>query len=212
MDKLDITLANIELGNAINNLDWDHGNDLLYQMVKENFLHSNKEVVLTKFLFIGRIYAAAVERRKIDDGLSNAQFYTDRLWPAIAKMKLDTEIEALRKGNPESMITIEKALKLHLLLMKQLKQITGVNKRSFVSKYLHFHLPQLYYIYDSRATKAIKKFSIEIRNEELGDVSKFADKTYADYYLRCRYINDRVNRLTKRKFSPRMIDNILLWS
>ncbi len=43
---------------------WDLGNKILYDMCKNNFAHKNNGVIIAKVLFIGRIYAAAIERRK----------------------------------------------------------------------------------------------------------------------------------------------------
>ena len=43
---------------------WDFGNNILYHLCKDNFQHEQEDVILTKVLFIGRIYAAAIERRK----------------------------------------------------------------------------------------------------------------------------------------------------
>ena len=37
---------------------------ILYHLCKDNFQHEQEDVILTKVLFIGRIYAAAIERRK----------------------------------------------------------------------------------------------------------------------------------------------------
>jgi len=42
------------------------------------------------------------------------------------------------------------------LTKKLFSKISGLNKRSLASKYLHFHVPELFYISDSRAYDAMR--------------------------------------------------------
>lgn len=53
--------------------------------------------------------------------------------------------------------TIEVSLKAHKDLMNVFNRISGMDKRSLSSKYLHFHAPDFFYIYDARAATAITK-------------------------------------------------------
>ena len=50
--------------NLISNYDWDFSNKVLYELCSNCPTHKIKYEVLAKIFFIGRIYAAAIERRK----------------------------------------------------------------------------------------------------------------------------------------------------
>jgi len=191
---------------------WDFGNDILYQLCRDNFLHISDDEILTKVLFIGRIYAAAVERRKNKLDEINDFFYLSTVVPAFKKSKIDKELDALRSMKVREIESIKSALQVHYYLTNMLKQITLLNKRSFSSKYLHFHLPELFYIYDSRAVNALRKFSSRIP-EDLKNILKFEniDLEYAKFYCKCfdlkRHIKSEVNiTLTNRELDKLLIN------
>lgn len=167
---------------------------------------------MTKVLFIGRIYAAAVERRKNKLDEINDFFYLSTVVPAFKKSKIDKELDALRSMKVREIESIKSALQVHYYLTNMLKQITLLNKRSFSSKYLHFHLPELFYIYDSRAVNALRKFSSRIP-EDLKNILKFEniDLEYAKFYCKCfdlkRHIKSEVNiTLTNRELDKLLIN------
>ena len=58
---------------------------------------------------------------------------------------------------------IGQIISVHNFLTVIFNEISGLDKRSLASKYLHFHLPNLFYIYDSRADNAIRKMVKTIR-------------------------------------------------
>ena len=51
------------LSNA--NSRWEYGNSVLYRMCKEQPEHKDIDVIVGKIWLIGRSYAAAIERRKM---------------------------------------------------------------------------------------------------------------------------------------------------
>ena len=75
---------------------WDFGNSVLYQLCEDHFNHNKDQLILTKVLFIGRVYSAAIERRK-NKGNSdiNDDFYTKVVVPIIKKPNLDNKLTAL---------------------------------------------------------------------------------------------------------------------
>ena len=64
--------------------------------------------------------------------------------------ELDTHISNLRLSNNIEE-NVHEVLLTHQILTQQLKVITELDKRSLASKYLHFHVPKCFFIYDSRA-------------------------------------------------------------
>jgi len=191
---------------------WDFGNKILYDLCYNNFNHSEPQHTLTKVLFIGRIYSAAVERRKKQDTEINDNFYIETVEPTFRTSQLDTYLSELTKNCISvSKQTIQEILEAHFYLTTLLKTITNLEKRSFSSKYLHFHLPDLFYIYDSRTSRALRKFKVEIPNDlqHILTLNK-VDKEYATFAckmfsLKCK-IQDEYNiTLTNRE-----LDNLLL--
>lgn len=52
---------------------------------------------------------------------------------------------------------LKEVVSLHKFLVDVFQIVSGDNKRSLTSKYLHFHLPNIFYIYDDRAERATSK-------------------------------------------------------
>ena len=123
---------------------WDFSNKILYDLCRNNDLHNKDEIILTKVLFIGRIYAAAVERRRNKKDEINDDFYIKTIIPTFKKSELDRHLEKLKNFDKITISNIPDILEAHHYLTSILKNITKLNKRSFSSKYLHFHLPELF--------------------------------------------------------------------
>lgn len=187
---------------------WEFGNKILYEMCRKYPTHNEKKYIIDKVWLIGRSYAAALERIK------NKQNDKSRFYENFAKTnfkrfkKIDNEINELKKSRKFNKIDREKAiLKLHNNLVKIYKNTTELNKISLASKYLHFHLPKLFYIYDSRAKTAI--------NEIIGRIKKSQkilqqNSDYANFVNKIDVFKKKLKFITKNSFSPRQIDIILL--
>ncbi len=137
---------------------WDFGNRLLYEMCSSTFTHTQDDQILAKVLFIGRIYAVAIERRRNKQEMLGDDFYIETVAPAFKNSDLDKHLAALKKIRQIGLNEVKRILKLAFYLTSLINKITDLNKRSFGSKYLHFHLPELFFIYDSRAVKGMQYF------------------------------------------------------
>jgi hypothetical protein len=190
---------------------WDLGNDILYNLCKSNFKHDRDEQILTKVLFIGRIYAAAVERRRNKKERINDNFYIEIIAPTFRKSKLDQYLKKLKHIKKQSVNNIEAILQTHFYLTYILKEITDLNKRSFCSKYLHFHLPELFFIYDSRTVTALKQFTnqVPIDIKHIGQLET-VDKKYAMFYCKCFDLKQRIEKHYNTTLTNRQFDNLLL--
>jgi len=69
--------------------------------------------------------------------------------------------------------------------------ITGWEKRALASKYLHFHRPDLFFFYDSRAKRALGKVTPSIRQIPSIE-AEVADHEYLTLVRRCQWITDDV--------------------
>lgn len=106
-----------ELEVILEKKDWDFGNDLLYRLCKDHPLHTSKEIVIAKILFIGRIYAAAIERRKNKNEGSD-DYYIHKVAPTLIKSKLDQKLFELKNYSVISKENIPIILETHQYLSK----------------------------------------------------------------------------------------------
>jgi hypothetical protein len=190
--------------------EWDFGNEILYKMCIENFKHEQTDKIVGKVILIGRAYAAAIERRKNKTEL-NDNFYLDKVAPKFKNSDLDIYLNKLKSHSELTEKNIPEILKIHFYLTDLIKDLTEQNKRSFSSKYLHFHFPNLFFIYDTRAVKAIgilkTKFQYKYK-EQIN--SNGIDKDYASFFYKCFVLKRRLENEFGRTLTNRHIDNILM--
>ena len=181
-------------------------------MCRDNPAHNCTEIIVGKVWLIGRSYAAAIERRKkYNDSDIEDDFYFNVVAPRIMDIgsELDERINFLKKFDFITEERLKDIVDTHLFLTNVFSDITGLNKRSLASKYLHFHAPKMFYIYDSRAIKAARNYIMP--NKELQAwLNPFGDKDYIQLVIRLysfqKYIENKFGILIK----PRDIDAFLL--
>lgn len=204
-------LVHEELEKAIDNNVWHFGNEILYKMCRDNFEHIEDEHILAKVLFIGRIYAAAIERRKTENNDINDNFYIDSVGPTFKNSNIDKYLKELKDIKVLEIANIKSCLNVHHYLTKTIKKITNMNKRSFVSKYLHFHLSELFVIYDTRAVAALKNFVTKVPNDlEFILDSQNTDLEYAKFYCKCFELKRLIKTEFNMELSNRQLDNLLI--
>ena len=186
---------------------WTFGNKILYNMCSENPLHKDKTVVAGKVWLIGRSYAASLERVKEDIG--SEKVYEDFLCEV---KKRATEIDKnIQQINLISISDISNNLTLifntHKIFTEIFESSTKLHKRSLASKYLHFHCPNAFFIYDSRAKNAINSL---VRKVGIGEYK--GDDEYVDFYLRVLELQKYILQKIGKWFTPRELDNFLLFN
>lgn len=107
------------------------------------------------------------------------------------------------------LLQLKEVVDTHLFLTNIFSDITGLNKRSLASKYLHFHAPNMFYIYDSRAIQGARDYIMP--NKELRSwLTPFGDKEYIELVIRLftfqKYVADQFGL----SVTPRVIDSFLL--
>jgi hypothetical protein len=82
-----ITLSAVNA--AMKRTMWALGDDVLCDLCRKHPHHKDPGAIAIKLLFIGRTYAAAIERRKdrLDRYKSNEEFYERRVVPAIRRSR-----------------------------------------------------------------------------------------------------------------------------
>jgi hypothetical protein len=188
---------------------WDLGNKVLYNLCSAHFTHDTDERILAKVWLIGRAYAVAVERRRNKEGI-NDSFYIDQIAPAFKSSELDVRLSPL-KTSKLSIDTLKQSLEVHGYLTKLLYKLTKLDKRSFSSKYLHFHLQHLFYIYDTRAVDALRRFIKQVPKELEHLTNRDGiDKEYAKFACKCFSLQQTIYQQAGIKLSPRQLDNLLI--
>jgi hypothetical protein len=186
--------------------DWDFGNEVLYLLCKRYPAHDDIGVITAKVWLIGRSYAASVERYKKEPG---SDFFTKILAPHLRRSHLDYRLSQLPARNADFLGHQRATIEVHGWLVASLTSILRKHARSFASKYLHFHRPSLFPIYDSRAAAAIRQLSPDTRF--LSSIRPTAcDGEYADFVIRAAWIIKQVQEKFGKRLSPRQLDNLLL--
>lgn len=191
---------------------WTFGNKILYDMCSQNPSHSDADIIVGKLWLIGRSYAAAIERRK--GGSEDADdFYYEVVAPKMLEIgsELDARLERLRGFSCISEDNLDLVLQTHKFLMEHFFEITSLEKRSLASKYLHFHCPSMFYIYDSRANQAIRKYVKLDKQRVYKHYPCGCDIEYADFCVRMIELKEWVQKKYDRVLTPRELDNFLLY-
>jgi hypothetical protein len=185
-------------------ISWTWANSILYQMCEERPEHVDPNVVAGKMLLIGRSYAAQIERRS-GAGPDGGDAIYARVAARIAASNLDERLQSLSHIPSLTRESIGPVLGVHKFLMDEIAIETGgIGRRSFCSKYLHFHKPHLFLIYDSRARSAIWSKSKSQNLLSLASSIEF-DSEYGQFVLRCIHYRDH----TRPELTPRQLDDHL---
>jgi len=200
------TLRNL-VEHAKERTPWHFSNEVLYDLCRKHPLHTEIGVVAAKILLIGRVYAAAIERRKSKVS-ENDDFYLSDVAPQIIKSPIDRWIENAKDEDRSVAESLETMVNIHAKTTQLFSKISGLEKRSLASKYLHFHVPGLFFIYDSRAVKGMRAVS-----HIVGRGTPYigaGDKEYRKFAGKCA----RLHRYCVSEFGinlkPRQVDNLLL--
>ncbi len=189
---------------------WDLGNETLYELCRRHPGHANDQEIIAKIWLIGRAYAAAIERRKQKpDDFIGDDFYTKKVEPQISDSPIDEWFSVLKDIKDVNEENLTSLLDTHFKLMNLFKDISGLEKRSLASKYLHFHFRDLFFIFDSRAVAAIQKLSGKI--ERTGHYAVKVDDEYRKFCEKCLQVRRHIEENYGQRLTPRQLDNLLLY-
>lgn len=191
---------------------WDLANKILYDLCKDHPGHTDPDEIVAKIWLIGRSYAAAIERRK-NANASDGDFYYNKVAPALISIgdELDSRLQRLNTYSFVDDTTLDLVLETHGLLVETFSTLTEMNKRSLVSKYLHFHCPNMFFIYDNRANTSIRKLVSKGKDRLYKYIAFGRDMEYTDFCVRMLGLQEYIYHECGRKMSPRELDNLLLY-
>lgn len=203
--------------------DWDLSNQVLYNMCQQFPSNTERQAILAKTLIIGRTYAASIERRRKEtknsipvEEIINDDFYEKFIVPKFQALNLDEYINEIKSWGNIHLLSltdeqITQVLTLHKKLSEAFWNETGLHKRSFASKYLHFHLPHIFFIYDSRAYGALGLVLKEVAFGSRVIVPEEADKDYGLFFKKCICVLQYYKLVDEDlHISPRHLDNLLI--
>jgi len=185
---------------------WDLSNQILCEMCQKYPHHSNEDEIVAKVLMIGRVYSAALERRRQVNN-SSSMFYLHEVAPAIRKSKIDIWFNSLKDFEHPTYENYAQIITVHKKVTDLFEQISGLGKRSLASKYLHFHFPNLFFIYDSRSSYALRLIKKSpVWNPALEEY----DRAYARFFLLCLAFVEKIDTECGIYLTPRQLDKYLL--
>jgi hypothetical protein len=186
---------------------WDLGNRVLYDLCKAHPGHRAEAEIVAKIWLIGRAYAAAIERRKNGDE-NNDNFYLGTVAPSIRKSDIDRWLGALKKVASTTTETLPLVTQTHQNVMNLFEQVSGLNKRSLASKYLHFHYPNIFFIYDSRACNAMRM--LKVITGRAPKANGEGDNEYRKFVIKCVALREYIKNKYRVSMTPRQLDTLLL--
>lgn len=198
------------------NSRWVFANKVLYDLCENHIEHNDEHIIVAKIWLIGRSYAAAIERRKNAKYNDSKDFYYDVVAPKICQKgeELDKRIRTINGYGADSPNglddkKIKYIIETHAFLTKLFNSITEMDNRSLASKYLHFHCPNYFFIYDSRAggnVGAFVSWNKEFKELYCRIYKDGYDEIYCKFYLKALQISKYAKDL-----KPRDVDNILYY-
>jgi len=203
-----ITITRDDIDYALASSPWDLGNQVLYSLCQDHPNHDRGDAIIAKIWLIGRSYAAAIERRKNADDSSD-NFYETIVVNKIKKSKLDQWLASLPDRMTDPWTTLGSIITVHKHLLDLFSAMTGLEKRSLASKYLHFHRPDLFFIYDSRAKEAAGKATPRL-NQIRNITAEEQDWEYHSFCRRAQWMTEHINTRFHKNLDPRQLDKILL--
>ena len=159
---------------------WSIGNRVLYDLCEEYPWHDNVRAVVAKVWLIGRSYSAAIERhcKPLPSNAPVDALYT-RIAHLLRSSSLDSALRSLNKSGPRTESDLRVPIEIHYRMLRTLKPLTRRSPRSFASKYLHFHAPAWFFIYDSVASRGLRRLLGRRRRSRM--LRSMGDGQYAHF-------------------------------
>lgn len=203
-----ITVTSEDIDYALASSPWDLGNQVLYSLCQDHPNHDCGDAIIAKIWLIGRSYAAAIERRKNVDDTSD-DFYETIVVDRIKTSNLDQWLASLPDTMTDPWTALGTIITVHKRLTDLFAKMTGLEKRSLASKYLHFHRPDLFFIFDSRARESIGKVTPRL-NQIKNITAQDEDSEYHSFCRRAQYLREDIRAQFNKSLNPRQLDKILL--
>jgi len=185
---------------------WHFGNDVLYEMCRKNFDHQDVTVITGKLMLIGRTYSATLDRQTTKvKGQTREIVRGRRLYAEVSEKIRDSDLDQRLKAL-QGYLHFEPSIKqellsIHIDLVSIFRDVTGQEKTSLASKYLHFHLQDLFFIMDSLAKSALAQITIQ---KPRGGYGK-----YPAFFNAMSILQAQIHECCGEIMTPRELDDLL---
>ncbi|TCJ15802.1 hypothetical protein EZJ19_06200 [Parasulfuritortus cantonensis] len=167
----------------------------LYELCFMHRTHFQDEIVADKLRMIVRVCA---ERGVEVPGFS-PEFAAHRLGQSGVD-RWFAGIATAERIDPALMF------EMHKRVMDVFADMPADQARSVASKYLHFHFPELYFIYDGRVAAA----AYALGSGDCGYLARSEhDPEYGRFFSCCRKLVERLAEPAGRRLTPRELDRVL---
>lgn len=195
---------------ADHNGNWAALDGVLYDLCKRYPDHRSRDAINAKLWVIGRTYQTGIERKIKSDGHQGSSLgqLAQHIWKN--RKRVDRIISRLGKQKGLTPQRIRLILEAHgelLALVKSMKRLK-TSPRSFVSKYLHFHCPDVPII-DSFVHAQMKKLYPWQSSYALFPITQPMDENYARFVFRFWQFYCGAQQ-TGAKIIVKRLDNYLL--
>lgn len=165
-----------------------YGNMVLYRMCADEPLHTDVDIITGKTWLIGRAYAASPQRGAgVADPDGEQDFFRElAMFPRWKE--LDSKLKQLTNANTFSAKSLPQILGIHEFLLQLICDVTrprvaaspkGPRRHSsFASKYLHFHRPDHFPIFDGLVNTALSR---KFKRRRFGKPPAGVDPRYARF-------------------------------
>lgn len=188
------TLTREFIADALSQSILDPRTRALYDLCFFHRHHLRDELVADKLRLIGRLYA------EYGAGLG---FSPELGAHCLSKSPVDHWFSSL---STSEQLDGWLSLDLHKRVMGVFVDLPEAEARSLASKYLHFHFPELFCIYDGHVDGAVRALTE-------GDCGFLAmsdhDPVYGRFHAGCRKLAERLAPQIGRRLSPRELDRVL---
>ena len=184
---------------------WTLSNDVLYKLCQDYPGNSNLQEVVTKVMIIGKTQSAPIERRHTSFFPKiKAEDYYKKVADEITTLDLDAELHGMRCTEPSELKDLTPTLYMHQKIVGAVEKFSKNRHRSFASKYLHFHAPNWFFIFDSIATGALSK-QVPRPDDDVA-LSGIGDDNYRDFVQRAWGLCEQLGH---PRLTPRELDRLL---
>ena len=167
----------------------------LYELCFMHRHHFHDEIVADKLRMIVRLCA--------EHGLNVTGFSPEFTAHRLGQSAVDHWFAGLATAEHLDLALV---FELHKRVMDLFADLPAEQARALASKYLHFHFPELFFLYDRRVAAA----AFQLGEGECGYLSRAEhDPDYGRFFACCRKLTERFVGLAGRRLNPRELDRVL---
>lgn len=167
----------------------------LYELCFMHRHHLRDDIVADKLRMLVRLCA--------ERGIVVSNFSPEYVAHRLGRAEVDRWFGGLATAEK---LDVALLLEVHKHMMRVFDDLGEVEARSLASKYLHFHFPELFFVFDARVEAA----AIALGEGDCGYLALSEhDPTYGRFYACARKLVDKIAPLVGRRLSPRELDRVL---